>query len=158
MKYVAFLKPGALDGLDWVYNLMEDKNRDYDFYLIDAKDPKEARKIAIDELYKKAIRNGGTEYVVEDAFFALAGLVEAEDEEVFQALGHKDGKIALEFFEKYTRDAFLMDKVRLYDDLTGEDVDKFYAFDKENLESLYKQGIWYDVLVMPITRDLTARK
>lgn len=155
MKFVAFQMPKAnWDDMDWLYNLIEDKGFDFDFFLIEAKTAKEARDMALDELFKKALRAGGVEYVIENAFWGFSALEFGTDEELLQFLGEKDGRTALGFYEKYTWEAFADDKVKFYDGFAREDQDKFFAFDQENLKKLYKIDLWYHILVAPITKVL----
>lgn len=159
MKYVAFRKPDIhLDGLDWVYNLTEDRadrQQDYDFFLIDAKSPKAAREIAIDAFYEEDMNRGGLEYIVSDAFNGFCGMEYDNDGEIFQFFGHRDGKTVFEFYKKYTWDAFIDGKITFYEGFDPVDRDKFYDFDPENLKKLYRRSTWYDVLVMPITKDFS---
>ena len=159
MKYVAFLDPNeSLDGLDWVYNLIENPKDghlgSYDFFLVEAKSPEIVREKVADFLYNKAILNGGTEFIIEDAFGALCGLEYEDDKELFEFFGEKDGNIVLEFYEKYTWDAFIDGKISFYDTFSQEDRKKFYNFDKIILEKLYKSSIKYNILVAPITKEL----
>ena len=159
MKYVAFWKPDIhLDGLDWVYNLMEDRQQDCDFFLIDAKSPKAAREIAISAFYETAMSQGGLEYIIEDAFVGFCGMEYKDDGEIFQFFGRKDGKTVFELYAKYTWDAFIDGKITFYQGFAPADRDKFYDFDPENLKKLYQRAIWYDVLIMPITKDLSKVK
>ena len=160
MKFVAFRKPDIKwDGLDWVYNLMEDKNSPYyDFFLVDTKSAKRAREIVIEEMFNDTMQKHGIECVIERAFDGFTCL-EYEDNELLEFLGEKDGKTALGFYEKYGYEAFSTDDFKFCDPyFAKEDREKFYTFDEENLKKLYSISIWYDVLVMPINKDLARRK
>ena len=137
---------------------MEDRPSDYDFFLIEASSPKAAREVAIQAFFDKAMRQGGTEFIIEYAFEAFSGFEYDDEEEIFQFFGQKDGQTVLSFYEKYTWDAFMDGEVKFYKGFAPEDQDKFYSFDIEILKKLYKQGIWYDVLVMPITKDFSKGK
>lgn len=159
MKFVACKMPTKKwDDMDWLYNLIEDNNLDYDFFLVEAKTAKEVREMVTNELFEKAWRAGGVEYVIENAFWGFSGLEYDSDEDLIQYLGEKDGRMALYFYEKYTWEAFIDDKIRFYEEFEIEDRDKFFEFDKENLRKLYKKDIWMDVLVMPITKVLAKKK
>lgn len=158
MKYVAFLRPDEhWDGLDWIYNLMEDSASDKDFFLVDAKTPEVVRDLVAEELYATAMRQGGTEYVVEDAFYRLCSFEFEDESEVWDYFGKKDGKTVFEFFEKYTWDAMFDGKIRFYEEFNRVDREHFYDFDQENLKKLYLEARRYDILVMPITKTLASK-
>lgn len=160
MRYVAFKKPDAFwDGYDWVYALIEDKDSDYDFLLIDAATAAIARDRAADFFCKQSLREGGIEYIIEDAFLGLAYTSELEDEEILEFYGKKDGKTVLEFYEKYTVDAFLNDQITFGEGnkpviFDKDDREAFYNFNQAVLEKLFKEAIRLDILVMPITKEL----
>lgn len=164
MKFVAFLKPiECWDGLDWIYNLMEDRKTDYQFFLIEAKKAEIARDLAAEEFYKQDMKDGGISYIIGRAFDALCGFEYEEEQEVLDYFGEEDGKIVLEFFEKYGWEDMFNDKVTFgsYGEkkhFVREDRDKFYAFEPENLKKLYKRNIWYDILMMPISKEIKEPK
>ena len=162
-KYVAFKNPDInWDGLDWVYNLLENPTNGrfglYDFLLIESETPALARERAAEFFYEKLMRSGGVENIIEEAFMGLRGL-ELEDGEILNLFGESDGKAILEFYEKYTWDAFMNEDITFYKThkpLTLDPADRmrFYNFNQENLEKLYKDTIKCDILIMPITKEL----
>lgn len=159
MKYVAFIKPDeALDGLDWIYDLLEDKS-EYAFFLVEAKKPETVREKVANELYNRDMKED-IDYVIERAFEGFCGMEYEEDQEIFDYFGEKDGKTVFEFYDKYTWDAFFDDKFSFFgispkrQAFPKEDREKFSNFDKENLEKLYKRSITSEILVLPITKEL----
>lgn len=154
MKYVAFLKPiKNWDDLDWIYNLMEDKTENRDFFLVEAKTPKQARELVANELYFSTDKDG----VVLTSFNRFC-VLDYENDELLTFFDEKDSKTAIEFYEKYTYEAFYNGKISFFDEFEKEDRDLFYNFDEENLKKLYIQERWYDILVMPITKDLSNKR
>lgn len=95
MKYLGFKMPDiAWDGLDWVYDLVEDRGWNK-AYLINAKNPDNAREKLFDELYNS------NDYE-ELAVFYMHDLAESFDEdEVFEDFGKTDGKIILEILDDF---------------------------------------------------------
>ena len=158
MKYVAFLAPDEFwHGLDWVYRLMENKS-DYEFFLVEAKTPNIVLDKVADIFYRRN-KTADAEYIIERAFDAFSGLEYENDQEIFDYFGEKDGKTVFEFYEKYTWDSFIDGKISFYDSslpkaLTAEDREKFFNFDEENLEKLYKKNIKSNVLCLPISKEL----
>lgn len=154
MKFVAFRRPiENWDGLDWIYNLMEDKKFDYDFLLITAPSAAKARDLAIEEFYSQSVRAGGKDYIIEDAFDGFTAL-EYEDDELLEYLGPEDGKTALEFYKKYSWDAFFEDEIRFYKNFDVEDRKKFLNFKEENLKKLYQTSTRYSILLLPVTKEI----
>ena len=156
MKFVVFKMPiEAWDGYDWLYNLMEDKNSEYyDFYLVEARKPDKARELVAKEIFEKNIREYGLECVIETVYQSFCDLEPEKDEDIFEVLGEKDGSHVLKLYEKYGWETFYDDKVDFYKTLTKEERNIFLTFDMVNIEKLYKKRIWYDLLVMPITKTL----
>ena len=85
-------------------------------------------------------------------------MLDYENDELLTFFGEKDSKTAIEFYEKYTYEAFYNGKISFFDEFEKEDRDRFYNFDEENLKKLYIQERWYDILVMPITKILSNKK
>lgn len=157
-KFVGFLLPRKnWDDMDWLYNLLEDHNRkEFDFFLVEARTPDVARDLIVDQVFKKAMKKGGVEFVVEYAFEGL-GCLEMEDDEILEYLGKKDGNTALAFFEKYTFDVFQEDKIGFCDGFGAEDQEKFYGFSQENLRKLFKLRRKGDILVARISHELVEK-
>ena len=162
MKFVVFLGPSeAWDGLEWVYDLSEGKNKtNYQFFLVEAKTAEIARALAAEEFYKDSMRKGGVKYIIEAAFDSLSGFEYEHEQEVFDYFGEKDGKIVLHLFDKYGWENMIEDRVTFYNisseklHLTVDERDAIFDFAPETLKKLYLKRIKYDILLMPITKEL----
>ena len=122
--------------------------------------PKKARELAVDRFYRKELNCGDLADLVEGAFRGFCDLEyeDDSDEAVLHFFGDKDGKTVLEFYEKYSWDAFFDEKIDFEDTFSPEERAQFWGFEKENIEKLYKRYIWSDVLIMPITEVLSEKK